>query len=117
MEVNRYAFSRNYRYFILTLKSIFYNEFLSLSYVLEIALGPMFYIVDHFSKFLGPVTGLKRYKSCSADLKQLYFGAHFRYKLKCVKNSSWLCCDIKLLLLLALCISLVCLFTGTITQI
>ncbi|KAL7637594.1 UNVERIFIED_CONTAM: hypothetical protein RMT77_012323 [Armadillidium vulgare] len=50
-----YTFSRNYRYFILTLKSIFYNEFLNLSYVLEIALGPMFYIVDHFSKFLGPI--------------------------------------------------------------
>lgn len=42
--------------FILTMKVIFYNEFLSGSYVFEVLMTPMVWVVDHFSKALGPVS-------------------------------------------------------------
>lgn len=45
-----------YDLFILTMKVIFYNEFLSVSYVFEVLMTPMVWVVDHFSKALGPVS-------------------------------------------------------------
>ncbi|XP_063846258.1 palmitoyltransferase ZDHHC16-like [Scylla paramamosain] len=44
-----------YDLFILTMKVIFYNEFLSTSYVFEVLMTPMVWVVDHFSKALGPI--------------------------------------------------------------
>lgn len=45
-----------YDLFNLTMKVIFYNEFLSGSYVFEVLMTPMVWVVDHFSKALGPVS-------------------------------------------------------------
>ncbi|KAK3851112.1 hypothetical protein Pcinc_040098 [Petrolisthes cinctipes] len=44
-----------YYLFIYTFKAIFYNEFISYGYVLEVAMEPMIWVVDHFSKALGPI--------------------------------------------------------------
>lgn len=40
---------------VLTLKSLFYNEFLDFYYAGEVFMEPMVYIVDHFAKVLGPI--------------------------------------------------------------
>ncbi|XP_069940744.1 palmitoyltransferase ZDHHC16 isoform X1 [Cherax quadricarinatus] len=44
-----------YDLFILTMKALFYNEFVNMSYVLEVFMEPMVWIVDHFTKVLGPI--------------------------------------------------------------
>ena len=48
-------YSKSIGYCILTLKSIFYNEFMSTSYLFDIFFEPLLWFVDHFSKILGPI--------------------------------------------------------------
>nr|XP_027229278.1 palmitoyltransferase ZDHHC16-like [Penaeus vannamei] len=48
-------FKWKYGQILLTLKAIFYNEFMNSSYASEVLMEPMVWIVDHFSKALGPI--------------------------------------------------------------
>ncbi|XP_071525564.1 palmitoyltransferase ZDHHC16B isoform X2 [Panulirus ornatus] len=44
-----------YYLFILTMKAILYNEFVNMGYSMEVLMEPMVWIVDHFTKVLGPI--------------------------------------------------------------
>ena len=45
-----------YKKFVLTMKTLFYNDLADTSYIMETMLEPMFWIVDNFAKVLGPVS-------------------------------------------------------------
>jgi len=40
----------------LLIKSLFYNHFMDQSYIADVCMEPMFWFVDNFTKFLGPVS-------------------------------------------------------------
>jgi len=48
-------FKAKRRLFKLVLSSLFYNSFMDLFYVCDTAMEPLFWFVDHFTRFFGPV--------------------------------------------------------------
>lgn len=40
----------------LLIKSLFYNHFMDQGYIADVCMEPMFWFVDNFTKFLGPVS-------------------------------------------------------------
>ncbi|XP_042214404.1 palmitoyltransferase ZDHHC16A-like isoform X2 [Homarus americanus] len=44
-----------YELFIFTMTALFYNEFVNMGYCLEVMMEPMVWVVDHFTKILGPI--------------------------------------------------------------
>lgn len=45
----------------ITCKSLFYNDFLDWSYICDILMEPMFWFVENFTAWLGPVSYLQFY--------------------------------------------------------
>ena len=52
----------------LTFWSLFYNHLTSWSTIFDAALEPMFWFVDHFVRYLGPVSG----ELCTTSVKQQF---------------------------------------------
>jgi len=40
----------------ISIKSLFYNHFMDQGYIADVCMEPMFWFVDNFTKFLGPVS-------------------------------------------------------------
>jgi len=40
----------------ISIKTLFYNHFMDQGYIADVCMEPMFWFVDNFTKFLGPVS-------------------------------------------------------------
>ncbi|XP_063590548.1 uncharacterized protein LOC134767480 [Penaeus indicus] len=79
-------FKWKYGQILLTLKAIFYNEFMNSSYASEVVMEPMVWVVDHFSKALGPVSIVNANCYCHSVLllSSVHCHSHCNYDYHCL---------------------------------